>query len=57
VVEKDGTTGLSFGNLDKKHGWNTIPSSTVIFNNAKVPKENLLGKKGSGLDIVIAIRL
>lgn len=47
VVEK-GTPGLSFGNLEKKLGWKNQPTSMVIFEDCKVPKSNLLGKKGMG---------
>ena len=42
VVEK-GTPGLSFGALEKKMGWNSQPTTTVNFDDCKVPVENRLG--------------
>jgi len=47
VVEK-GTPGLSFGKKEEKMGWNSQPTRAVIFEDCKVPKENLLGKEGEG---------
>ncbi|OMJ18456.1 Isobutyryl-CoA dehydrogenase, mitochondrial [Smittium culicis] len=35
--------GLSFGKKESKVGWNSQPTRMVIFDNCKVPKENLLG--------------
>ena len=42
VVEK-GTPGLSFGKNELKMGWNTQPTAAVIFENCRVPKENVIG--------------
>lgn len=47
MVEKN-TEGLSFGKIEKKMGWKSQPTTTVSFDNVKVPKENLLGKRGEG---------
>jgi alkylation response protein AidB-like acyl-CoA dehydrogenase len=47
VVEK-GTPGLGFGKLEKKIGWNSQPTSMVIFEDCRVPVGNLLGKEGEG---------
>ncbi|WP_321396600.1 isobutyryl-CoA dehydrogenase [Emcibacter sp.] len=47
VVEK-GTEGLSFGAREKKMGWNSQPTSMVIFEDCRVPAENLLGQEGQG---------
>ena len=47
VVEK-GTEGLSFGAREKKLGWNSQPTAMVMFDNCRVPAENLLGQEGEG---------
>jgi len=47
VVEK-GSKGLSFGKLEEKMGWNSQPTSMVIFEDCRVPQSNLLGKEGEG---------
>ncbi|MBO6771007.1 MULTISPECIES: isobutyryl-CoA dehydrogenase [unclassified Thalassospira] len=47
IIPKD-TDGLSFGKLEEKMGWNSQPTSAVIFSNCKVPVENRLGEEGEG---------
>jgi len=47
IVEK-GMEGLSFGGLENKVGWNSQPTRTVVFEDVKVPVENLLGQEGQG---------
>ena len=47
LVPKE-TPGLSFGKKERKLGWNSQPTAAVIFENARVPAENLLGKEGEG---------
>ena len=47
VVEK-GAPGLSFGANEKKMGWNSQPTTTVNFDECRVPAENLIGKEGDG---------
>lgn len=53
VVEK-GTPGLSFGAQEKKLGWKSQPTSTVMFENCHVPAGNLIGKEGQGFGIAMA---
>jgi len=53
VVEKD-TPGLSFGAMEEKMGWRTQPTGQVIFDNCRVPAENLLGEEGEGFKIAMA---
>jgi alkylation response protein AidB-like acyl-CoA dehydrogenase len=53
LVEK-GTVGLSFGNNEKKMGWNAQPTRQVIFENCRVPLENRLSTEGMGFKIAMA---
>jgi butyryl-CoA dehydrogenase len=47
VVEK-GTPGFTFGKKEKKLGIRCSSTSELIFDNCRIPKENILGKEGSG---------
>lgn len=51
-VNKD-SKGLSFGAQEKKMGWNMQPTSMVIMEDCRVPKGNLIGKKGDGFKIAM----
>jgi alkylation response protein AidB-like acyl-CoA dehydrogenase len=53
VVEAD-TPGVSFGNNERKMGWNAQPTRAVIFENAHVPAANRLGDEGIGFKIAMA---
>jgi alkylation response protein AidB-like acyl-CoA dehydrogenase len=48
VVEK-GTPGFTFGKKEKKMGIRASSTYTLMFDNCKVPKENLIGREGGGL--------
>jgi len=52
IVEK-GAEGLSFGAQEKKMGWNSQPTSTVNFDDCKVPIVNRLGDEGFGFKIAM----
>ena len=52
VVEK-GTPGLTFGKPEKKLGWNSQPTTAVIFENCRVPTANLVGQEGEGFKIAM----
>ena len=53
VVEK-GTPGLSFGAQEAKLGWKSQPTAAVIFEDCRVPAENLIGGEGNGFRIAMA---
>lgn len=42
------TPGLSLGKKDDKLGIRASPTCNVILEKVRIPKENLLGKEGSG---------
>ena len=52
AVPKD-TPGLSFGAQERKLGWNSQPTAMVVFEDARVPAENLVGEEGDGFKIAM----
>ncbi|RXI40882.1 acyl-CoA dehydrogenase [Clostridium tetani] len=50
IVEKD-FPGISIGKVENKCGINAAQVSDVIYDNCKVPAENLIGQEGKGLGI------
>lgn len=53
IVEK-GMPGFTFGDHYDKLGIRSSATAELIFNNVKLPKENLLGKLGKGFNIAMA---
>lgn len=53
VVDK-GTPGFSFGPHEPKMGMNASPTTELHFNECFIPKENLLGEEGKGLNMALA---
>lgn len=53
IVHKD-APGLSFGPSESKMGWHMQPTRQVIFEDCKVPAENLLSDEGAGFKIAMA---
>ena len=52
IVEK-GTPGFSFGTKEKKMGIRGSATYELIFQDCRIPKENLLGKQGKGFAIAM----
>ena len=52
IVEKD-FEGFSVGKKEKKLGIRSSPTTEIIFDNCRVPKENMLGELGQGFKIAM----
>lgn len=52
IVEK-GTPGFSFGKHEDKMGIRASSTTELVFQDCRIPKENLLGKEGMGAIITI----
>jgi len=52
IIEK-GTPGFSFGKKEKKMGIRASVTSELVFNNARVPVANLLGREGQGFIVAM----
>ncbi|KQU62497.1 acyl-CoA dehydrogenase [Sphingomonas sp. Leaf339] len=52
VIEKD-MPGVSFGANERKLGWHSQPTRQVMFDNVRVPAENLVGLEGEGFRIAM----
>lgn len=52
IVEK-GTDGFSFGKKENKLGIRASSTTELVFENAKIPAENLIGKEGLGFLIAM----
>ncbi|MDP6560893.1 MAG: acyl-CoA dehydrogenase family protein, partial [Candidatus Binatia bacterium] len=52
IVEK-GMPGFSTGKVEKKMGYHGNPTAELVFDEVRVPRENLLGAEGEGFRIVM----
>lgn len=52
IIEK-GMPGLSFGKKEEKMGWRSQPTTTVMFDQVRVPITNRLGEEGEGFKIAM----
>lgn len=53
VIDKD-MPGVGFGAQERKLGWHSQPTATVIFEEVHVPLENLVGDEGQGFAIAMS---
>jgi butyryl-CoA dehydrogenase len=52
IVEK-GAPGFSFGKKESKMGIRSSPTYELVFENCRIPKENLLGTEGKGFSVAM----
>ena len=52
-IVENGTPGLSFGKKEKKMGIRASATREVIFEDCRVPKENVIGREGLGFVVVM----
>ncbi|MCS6937633.1 MAG: acyl-CoA dehydrogenase [Roseiflexus sp.] len=55
IIVPAGTPGLSFGKPEAKMGLRGSITNAVTFENVRVPEENLLGRRGRGLQQFLAV--
>jgi alkylation response protein AidB-like acyl-CoA dehydrogenase len=48
-----GTKGLSFGQKEKKMGWNSSTTASVILEDVHIPDTHLIGEEGQGFSIAM----
>ncbi|MDJ0612892.1 MAG: acyl-CoA dehydrogenase family protein [Rhizobiaceae bacterium] len=48
VLVESPTEGLSFGANEKKMGWRAQPTAQVLFDDCKIPADQLIGDEGAG---------
>lgn len=52
IVEK-GTPGFTFGKKEKKMGIRSSPTMELVFEDCRIPRENLLGEEGAGFMVAM----
>lgn len=53
IIDKD-TEGFTFGKKERKLGIRSSPTTALIFENCRIPKENRLGAEGEGFKIAMS---
>jgi len=49
IVDLENTKGFSVGRVEEKMGINASGTAELVFEDARIPKDNLLGERGAGL--------
>ncbi|WP_409252278.1 acyl-CoA dehydrogenase [Bacillus sp. SCS-153A] len=52
-IIESGFEGFSVGKKEKKLGIRSSPTTEIVFDNCRVPKENMLGQEGEGFKIAM----
>jgi len=52
IVEK-GTPGFEFGKNEEKMGFHALPNRELVFQDCRVPKENILGRERRGFRVAL----
>ncbi|MFH0781189.1 MAG: acyl-CoA dehydrogenase [Pseudomonadota bacterium] len=52
IVEK-GTPGFTFGKKERKMGIRSSPTMELVFENCRLPQENMLGEEGKGFKVAM----
>jgi alkylation response protein AidB-like acyl-CoA dehydrogenase len=52
ILEKD-TPGFTFGKKEQKMGIRSSPTMELVFDNCRIPRENLLGELGKGFKVAM----
>lgn len=52
-IVEDGTPGFSSGKTEKKMGLRSSPTRELIFEDCRIPRENLVGAEGDGFKIAM----
>eukprot|EP00250_Pteridium_aquilinum_P005061 c15216_g1_i1 orf=333-1187(-) len=53
LVEK-GMPGLSFGRPEHKLGWRSQPTTSITFDDVRVPCTHIIGKEGQGFNVALS---
>jgi alkylation response protein AidB-like acyl-CoA dehydrogenase len=53
-VVEGGAPGLGVGVMEKKMGWNAQPTRALVFDDCRVPHDNLIGAEGAGFKMALA---
>ena len=53
-IVENGTPGFAFGKQEEKMGIRASATSELIFDNCRIPKENLVGEQGKGFKYAMA---
>ena len=54
VLVENPSEGLSFGANERKMGWRAQPTAQVLFDDCKIPADQLLGEEGAGFKYAMA---